>query len=101
MALFPFYSTRKPRQYNHTPIYWNPEKEAKLERERRIKRELGMETDDEGYKPSIKGTFVQGTTHLKKSIERGDNSQDRTSRNVKLGIALVVIAVIFWSLYMR
>lgn len=28
MALFSFYNTRKPRQFNHKPIYWDPHKEA-------------------------------------------------------------------------
>ena len=26
MALFSFYNMRKPRQYDHKPIYWDPHK---------------------------------------------------------------------------
>ena len=26
MALFSFYNVRKPRQFNHKPIYWDPHK---------------------------------------------------------------------------
>ena len=27
MALFSFYNMRKPRQFDHKPIYWDPHKE--------------------------------------------------------------------------
>ena len=26
MALFSFYNVRKPRQFDHKPIYWDPHK---------------------------------------------------------------------------
>lgn len=32
MALFSFYNMRKPRQFDHKPIYWDPHKEALEER---------------------------------------------------------------------
>lgn len=99
MALFSFYNVRKPRQYNHKPIYWDPHKEALEERVRKVKREMGMEESLEEYKPQIKGTFIEGTSHLKKSHERGDNHRSRTYKNVKLLIALAVLAVLFWFLF--
>ena len=43
MAFFSFYNVRKPRQFEHKPIYWDPHKEEMEERVRRIKREMGME----------------------------------------------------------
>ena len=43
MALFSFYNVRKPRQYTHKPIYWDPHKEAMEDRIRKVKREIGME----------------------------------------------------------
>lgn len=99
MALFSFYNVRKPRQYNHKPIYWDPHKEAMEERVRKIKREIGMEESLEEYKPQIKGTFVEGTSHLKKSYEKGDNERSRTYKNVKLLIALAVLGALFWFLF--
>ena len=38
MALFSFYNVRKPRQFNHKPIYWDPHKEAMEERVRKSRR---------------------------------------------------------------
>ena len=99
MALFSFYNTRKPRQFNHKPIYWDPHKEAMEERVRKIKREIGMDESLEEYKPQIKGTFIEGTSHLKKSDDRGDNERSRTYKNVKLLVALAVLGALFWYLF--
>lgn len=99
MALFSFYNVRKPRQFNHKPIYWDPHKEALEERVRKVKREIGMEEDLEEYKPHIKGTFIEGTSHLKKSLDKGDNERSRTYKNVKLLVALAVLGALFWYLF--
>ena len=63
MALFSFYNMRKPRQFDHKPIYWDPHKEALEERISKVKREMGVEEPLEEYKPHIKGTFIEGTSH--------------------------------------
>lgn len=99
MALFSFYNVRKPRQFNHKPIYWDPHKEAMEERVRKVKREMGMEEAPEEYKPHIKGTFIEGTSHLKKSLDKGDNERSRTYKNVKLLVALAVLGALFWYLF--
>lgn len=99
MALFSFYNVRKPRQFEHKPIYWDPHKEAMEERVRKMKREMGLEESLEEYKPQIKGTFVEGTSHLKKSLDRGDNSRSRVYKNVKLIVAAVILGALFWYLF--
>lgn len=101
MALFSFYNVRKPRKFNHQPIYWDPRKENLEERTRKIKRELGLEKVDENYKPQIKGTFVEGTTHLKRRVEKGETSQSRSYKNVKLAVALAVLLVLLWYLFFQ
>lgn len=99
MGLFSFYSIRKPRQFEHKPIYWDPHREALEERTRKIKREMGMEELTEDYKPQIKGTFIEGTSHLKKSIDKGDDARSRKYKNVKLLVAVAVLAALFWFLF--
>ena len=88
MALFSFYNVRKPRQFNHKPIYWDPHKEALEERVRKMKREMGMEESLEDYKPQIKGTFIEGTSHLKKSLDRGDDVRSRKYKSAKLIVGI-------------
>lgn len=102
MAFFSFYNVRKPRQFEHKPIYWDPQKEALEERVRKVKREMGMEEESlENYKPQIKGTFIEGTSHLKRSVDRGDNSRSREYKSVKLLVALAVLLLLFWYMYWR
>ncbi|MDD4514913.1 hypothetical protein [Massilibacteroides sp.] len=101
MAVFSFFKVRKPRKFEHKPIYWDPRKEKLEERELRIKRELGVEKPSDEYKPLIKGTFIEGTSHLKKSIERGDSVDSRKYKNVRLAIILVVLAFLGWFIFLR
>jgi hypothetical protein len=102
MALFSFYNVRKPRQFNHKPIYWNPRREALDERIRKVKREMGIlpEAPDE-YKPSIKGTFIEGTSHLKKSKTKGDDIASRLYKNMRLLLVLALLSVLFWYLFLK
>ncbi|MDH6535044.1 hypothetical protein D0T51_06105 [Parabacteroides sp. 52] len=101
MALFSFYNVRKPRQYGHKPIYWDPRKEDLEDRERRIRRELGMEEPLEDYKPQIKGSFVEGTTHLKRSRARGYDPRSRTYKNMTLLVILALLSVILWVFFFK
>jgi hypothetical protein len=102
MGIFNFYNLRKPRQYNHKPIYYDPRKEALEERVHKVKRELGVEeTDYEQSKRAIKGSFIEGTTHLKKSKYKGDDIRNRVYKNMRLILILVLLSVIFWYFYLR
>jgi len=101
MALFSFYNVRKPRQYEHKPIYWDPRKEELEERTRRIKRELGVEEPLEDYKPQIKGTFIEGTTHLKRNRSKGHDPRSRTYSNVKLIVILAILLAVAWAFFFR
>ena len=102
MELFSFYHVRKPRQFEHKPIYWDPHKEAMEERVQKVKREMGIEEDDLAhYKPHIKATFIEGTSHLKKSLDKGDDSRSRSYKNVKLIVLVVLLAALYWFFYLR
>ncbi|WP_085535398.1 hypothetical protein [Massilibacteroides vaginae] len=101
MAAFLFMNSRRPRKYEHKPIYWDPEKEKEEERERRIKREMGIEEDLTDYKPQIKGSFYEGTTHLRKSVNRGDDMDSRKYRNVKLAAVLIILALVGWFIFLK
>ena len=55
MALFSFYNMRKPRQFDHKPIYWDPHKEALEERISKVKREMGVKAWGEARIPGLVG----------------------------------------------
>lgn len=101
MALFSFYNMRKPRQFDHKPIYWDPRKEALEERISKVKREMGIEEPLEEYKPHIKGSFIEGTSHLKKSVGRGEDARSRTYKNGRLILALVILILIAWYFFWK
>jgi hypothetical protein len=102
MRLFSFYSVRKPRQFEHKPIYWDQRKEALEERIRKVKREMGVQEESlEEYKPSIRGTFIEGTTHLKKSRMKGDDVRNRVYKNMRLILVLVLLGFVFWYLFLK
>jgi hypothetical protein len=101
MGIFQFYSLRKPRQYEHKPIYFDPRKEALERRIHKVKKELGLEeTDYEQYKEDIKGSFIEGTTHLKKSRDKGVNANERLNRNIRLILIIVILSVLYWYFYL-
>ena len=72
------------------------------DRIRKVKREIGMDDQlsAEDYKAEIKGSFIEGTSHLKKSRDKGDDRRSRTYKNMKLLLAAVVLAALFWVLFM-
>lgn len=84
MAMF---KTRKPRGYQHSYIYIDERKEKLKKIEERAKRELGLLPPKETDPEEIRGTFVQGTTHLRRRKESG-------KKPMTLGVALIIIAVL-------
>ena len=102
MGIFNFYNVRKPRRYDHKPIYYEPRKEALEKRIHKVKMELGVEeTDYEQYKEAIRGSFVEGTSHLKKSKSRGDDIRNRLYKNMRLILIIVLLGVIFWYYFLK
>ncbi|MDR0393629.1 MAG: hypothetical protein LBH77_00565 [Tannerella sp.] len=102
MGIFNFYNMRKPRRYDHKPIYFDPRKEALEKRIHKVKMELGVEeTDYEQYKEAIKGSFVEGTTHLKKSKDKGDDIRNRVYKNMRLILILAILGVVLWYFYFK
>ena len=92
-----FFNVRKPREFRHQPIYFDPRKDALDERIRNVKKELGQLPDEE-YKQNLKGAFVNQTSHVRRHQE---SDTDISSRNIKLALALVVLIGLFCYLYVN
>jgi len=102
MGVFQFYNLRKPRQFEHKPIYYDPRKEALERRIHKVKMEMGLEeTDYEQYKEDIRGSFIDATKHLKKSKEKGDDIRNRMYKNMRLILILAVLGVLFWYFFLK
>ncbi len=88
-----FLHTPKARKFNHKPIYWNPEAEARKEREERVNRELNGASADENFKSSItRGSFRNKRWDA--PIETGDIRAERRRSNTRLLIIMAILLAI-------
>ncbi|MBR5715882.1 MAG: hypothetical protein IKX59_04795 [Bacteroidales bacterium] len=91
------FSTNKPKRFEHVSHFTKNERKQWLEaRVRKVKREMG-ELPDEELKAEeiIRGTFIQGTKHLKRRKEKEDAEGGQGNRYIKLAVAIVVMIIIF------
>jgi len=89
-----FFEVQKPRKFNIEPRYWDPAKEEREAREKRIRAEMGLNDDNGNYIPYIaKGTFRQGIT---KNRLRTKGSAKKS--NTRLIIIIALLAMLFYFL---
>lgn len=94
------FSTTKPRHFERKNHFGNERREWLEARVRKVKREMG-ELPDEELKAEevIRGTFIEGTTHLKRRKEKeADEGVTRNNRYVKLGVAILLLVIVFYYL---
>lgn len=94
------FTTQKPRRFERKNYFGNERKEWLEARVRKVKREMG-ELPDEEWKAeeSIRGTFIEGTRHLKRRKEREEEEgESKNNRYVKLGVALILLCIVFYYL---
>lgn len=88
-----FFHTPGTKKFHITPRFWNPDKEERDERERRIKEELGIveekKADNKSYRPNVKGQF-RGGDGWARSSESARRAQNRRLIWIILILALVV-----------
>lgn len=78
------------RRFNLKPRFWDPQKEERELREKRIKAELGIKEDEEQYIPHIQGQFRN--EYEKRKAARNDVNAMRTVRLFMILIFLFVAA---------
>ena len=81
------FNVREPRRFEHKYIYYDERKEKLAKIEEKAKRELGMLPEEEFNPESIRGKFVEGTTHLKRRKENGGPS-------ISLPVSIVLIVLL-------
>lgn len=91
------FKTRKPRQFNYNPRYYDPDKEAREQRRREL---LGPDADDrkddKEYHP---GRYVK-EMRLRRGIvaERRRQGKSRSGL-IRLALLVGLAALILWYLY--
>ena len=93
-----FFHTPKSKQFSVRPRFYDPDKEERDERERRIKEELGIpdekKEDRENYRPRVKGQFRNNDGWQAKSSDEA-----RKAQNKRLIYLLVILALIFYLFF--
>lgn len=92
------FNIKGPRKFNHQPIYYDQRKEELEKRVKKVEKEMGLSDDKEEYVPDIKGKIIGQTHHVKKRID--DPSKSGKRRNMIMGIALVVLLILFYYVYL-
>lgn len=84
-------NSKKPRRFHHEYIYVDERKEKLQKMEEEAKRELGMLPPKEFNPEKIRGTFINGTKHLKSKKERGTSYRYQ----------IIIVALIFLTLILN
>jgi hypothetical protein len=95
MALrFSFFKIPRHKRFEYTPRIWDPAKEEREERIKRIQEELGINTSDgKPYIPNIKGRFRKEYEQNKKS--RAKAVYGNKIRSYIIIGAILLLCVIF------
>lgn len=92
-----FVKTPRPRQYVHKNIYYDPEKEERMEREARVNKELGIEPEDGQFVTSIKrGSFRRLKSDMS---ETRDMRAERRRSNIRFVVICAVLLALAAFLY--
>lgn len=93
-----FFYTPGTKKFNITPRFYDPDKEERDERERRIKEELGIvdekKADGRIYRPNVKGQFRKAQEGFSKSSPGA-----RKASNTRLIILIMILSLIFYLFF--
>lgn len=94
MAGIRFIKLPRHRQFDYTPRHWNPEKEAREERVKRIRQEMGSD-DAKGPERSTirRGAFRDAKMKNKVKANR--------SSNIRLVVILAILFLISYLIFIR
>ncbi len=95
MGIPRFFKLPKHRQFNYIPMYYDQEKEERMERERRIRKEMGLENE----KPDERTSLIQRGS-FRKNISQSQVRSNRNS-NIRLVVILGVLLLVTYLLLFR
>jgi len=82
------------KQFSYSPRYWDPEKEARDERIRSIKQEMGIDVPYDPNRSTIRrGSFRQ--------VRQTGKVKANRSSNIRLVVILAILFVIAYLIFYR
>jgi hypothetical protein len=94
-----FFHTPPAKKFHIKPRFYDPDKDERDERERRVKDELGIIDEkkpesNRPFRPNIKGQFRQAQEGFSKSSEKA-----RRASNTRLIILILILTLIFYLFF--
>jgi hypothetical protein len=90
---FNFFKQPQVRQFEHIPIYWDPDKEAMQERRERARQQIANERGDKSVPP--RSTLHRGFL----TEQRKSKNIDRQSRTTRLALIIAVgVILVIWMM---
>lgn len=83
---------RKPRRFNHVPIFYDERADRLAEIERKAQQTDGQGASDQLCPDDLRGAFLLGTTHLRRSKER----KGQWTGNIGILIVLILVCALVW-----
>ncbi|MCF8225294.1 MAG: hypothetical protein K9J30_05405 [Bacteroidales bacterium] len=94
MGIPRFFKLTEPNRFNYQPLYWDPDKEDREERVRRIKAELGQEVEFNKKSSAItRGSFRQYSGKTRRKAGR--------ESNLRLFVIAAVLMLLAYLLFYR
>ncbi len=95
---FNFFKQPEIRQFEHVPIYWNPQKEQSQERLKRVRDEIAAEQaakNNEAVNPEHVGVHLQrGFLSNQRKLKTAQNN----GRTIRLAVIVgVVVSLAIWA----
>ena len=84
------------RRFNPKPHYWDPEAEARKEREKRIRTELGLPEEGDEYIPDVRAGLQK--EYAKRKSERGGLRLGCATRLFMI-LIIILIAIFYLATY--
>lgn len=94
--MFQLFQKTEYKRFNLKPCYWDPEKEEREAREKRIKAELGLQDDDGQYIPNIKGQFKHEFQRRK-----SERSEYNSKYTLRLFMILLMLFMAAFYIFLR
>lgn len=93
-----FFHTPGVKRFHITPRFYDPDKDERDERVRRIKDEMGIveekKENGQSYRPNIKGQFRMAQEGFTKS-----NAEARRASNKRLIYLILILSLIFYLFF--
>ncbi|MBR4897897.1 MAG: hypothetical protein IKZ48_03825 [Prevotella sp.] len=83
---------KKPRHFNHKPIFLDERRDRLAEIENRARRELGLDVPESSESDGLHGVFSRGQRHTR---FRKNDGKGLDTRKILL---LIVVLLLIWML---